>query len=136
MRTSSNYALRLPASLKRAVEEFAREDGTTLNQFIVSAVAEKLAALKTADYFAKRAIRADFRAFDRFMRRRRGEAPQPEDEVPENYRKRKSATLNRLIARVIFIDENGNASWGDGCANGMERTNSPPRRPARPKSFA
>jgi predicted HicB family RNase H-like nuclease len=38
MRTSSNYALRLPTSLKRAVEEVAREDGTTLNQFIVSAV--------------------------------------------------------------------------------------------------
>ena len=65
MRTSSNYALRLPASLKRAIEEVAREDGTTLNQFIVSAVAEKLAVLKTADYFAKRAARADFRAFDR-----------------------------------------------------------------------
>jgi post-segregation antitoxin (ccd killing protein) len=40
--TSSNYALRLPAYLKRAVAEVAREDGTTLNQFIVSAVAEKL----------------------------------------------------------------------------------------------
>jgi hypothetical protein len=36
MRSSSNYALRLPASLKRAIEEVAREDGTTLNQFIVS----------------------------------------------------------------------------------------------------
>ena len=34
MRASSNYALRLPASLKRAVEEVAREGGTTLNQFI------------------------------------------------------------------------------------------------------
>ena len=45
MRTSSNYALRLPTSLKRAVEEVAREDGTTLNQFIVTAVAEKLAVL-------------------------------------------------------------------------------------------
>lgn len=44
MKTSSNYALRLPASLKRAVEEVAREDGTTLNRFIVSAVAEKLGA--------------------------------------------------------------------------------------------
>jgi hypothetical protein len=83
MRTSSNYALRLPASLKKAVEEVAR-------QFIVSAVAEKLAALKTADYFAKRASRADFRAFDRLMRRHRGEAPQPGDEMPENYQKRKS----------------------------------------------
>jgi len=55
MRTSSNYALRLPTSLKRAVEELAREDATTLNRFIVSAVAEKLAVLKAADYFAAQA---------------------------------------------------------------------------------
>jgi hypothetical protein len=71
----------LPASLKRAVEEIAREDGTTLNQFIVSAVAEKLAVLKTADYFAKRAARADFAVFDRLMRS--GEAPRPDDEIPK-----------------------------------------------------
>ena len=91
MRTSSNYALRLPTSLKRAVEELAREDGTTLNQFIVSAVAEKLAVLKTADYFAGRARRSDFADLDRLMRKRGGEAPRPDDELPENYRKRKSA---------------------------------------------
>ena len=95
MRTSSNYALRLPASLKRTVEEIAREDGTTLNQFIVSAVAEKLAALKTADYFAKRATRADFAVFDRLMRRRGGEAPRPDDEIPKNYRKNKSSSRRR-----------------------------------------
>jgi hypothetical protein len=89
MRTSSNYALRLPISLKRAVEELARKDGTTLNQFIVSAVAEKLAVLKTADYFARRARRADFTGFDRSMRRRGGEAPRPDDELPKSYRKRK-----------------------------------------------
>jgi hypothetical protein len=89
MRTSSNYALRLPTSLKRAVEEVAREDGTTLNQFIVSAVAEKLAALKTADFFAKRAARADFAAFDRLMKRSGSQSPRPGDEIPESYRKRK-----------------------------------------------
>jgi hypothetical protein len=91
MRISSNYALRLPTSLKRAVEEVAREDGTTLNQFIVSAVAEKLAVLKTAHYFAERARRADLAGFDRLMRRRDREAPRPDDEIPKNYRKRKSA---------------------------------------------
>lgn len=94
MRTSSNYALRLPASLKRAVEEVAREDGTTLNQFIVSAVAEKLAALKTADYFVKRAARADFAGFDRSMRRP-GPPPRPDDEIPSTYRKRKSSRKPR-----------------------------------------
>lgn len=35
------------------VTEFARVDGTTLNQFIVSAVAEKLAALQTARPFCR-----------------------------------------------------------------------------------
>jgi hypothetical protein len=54
MGTQSNYALRLPVSLKAGAEQVAREDGSTLNQFIVSAVAEKLAALKTASYFAER----------------------------------------------------------------------------------
>ncbi|MEI6146549.1 MAG: toxin-antitoxin system HicB family antitoxin [Methylococcales bacterium] len=55
MATLSNYALRLPASLKQSVEQVARDEGTSLNQFIVTAVAEKLSALKTADYFAERA---------------------------------------------------------------------------------
>jgi len=95
MRTSSNYALRMPASLKRAVEDTVRDDGTTLNQFIVSAVAEKLAALKTAEYFTKRAGRADLAAFDRLMRRPGGEAPRSGDEIPENYRKRKSPRRRR-----------------------------------------
>jgi len=98
MRTSSKYALRLPTSLKRAVEEVARQDGTTLSQFIVSAVAEKLAVLKTADYFAGRARRADFAGFDRLMRRRGGEAFRPDDELPENYRKRKSRGPRRNSA--------------------------------------
>ncbi|PAT36342.1 toxin-antitoxin system HicB family antitoxin [Vandammella animalimorsus] len=62
MGTSSNYALRLPRSLKAGAEQVAREDGSTLNQFIVSAEAEKLAALKTADYFMQRAERGDMAA--------------------------------------------------------------------------
>jgi len=41
---------------------------------------------------AKRAVRPDFRAVDRLMRRRSGEAPQLDDQVPENYRKKKSAS--------------------------------------------
>ena len=59
MKTPSNYALRLPASLKKTAEVVAREDGSTLNQFIVSAVAEKVSALKTAEYFTARATRGD-----------------------------------------------------------------------------
>lgn len=80
MRTPSNYALRLPASLKKSAEAVAREDGSTLNQFIVSAVAEKLAALKTAEYFTERAGRGRKSAALRFLSRRGGESPRGGDE--------------------------------------------------------
>src|SRR5581483_8625092 len=46
------YALRLPKSLKRAVEELSKEDGTSINQFVTTAVAEKVSALKTSEFFA------------------------------------------------------------------------------------
>lgn len=75
MRRSSNYALRLPASLKRAVEEIAREDGTTLNQFIVTAVAEKLASLRTAEYLATRGKRGNKEAALTFLSRTGGADP-------------------------------------------------------------
>jgi hypothetical protein len=81
MSIASNYALRLPASLKREVEKVARDDGTSLNQFIVTAVAEKLSALRTADFFEERRQRADVEAALEVMNRVRGEAPKEGDEV-------------------------------------------------------
>jgi hypothetical protein len=81
MSVASNYALRLPTSLKREVEKVARDDGTSLNQFIVTAVAEKLSALRTADFFEERRERADIGAALEVMTRVRGEAPRDGDEV-------------------------------------------------------
>ena len=66
MATMSNYTLRLLASLKAEAEKVAEEEGTTLNQFINVAVAEKLAALRTR-YFQERAVRADLETFDRLL---------------------------------------------------------------------
>ncbi|MGH9574429.1 MAG: toxin-antitoxin system HicB family antitoxin [Candidatus Acidiferrales bacterium] len=81
--TQSTYPLRLPRSLKKAVERQTKEDGTSINQFVTVAVAEKLSALKTADLFANAGARADFKAFDRIMRRRGGQAPRAGDEMPK-----------------------------------------------------
>ena len=74
-----NFALRIPLSLKSGAEQVAREDGSTLNQFIVSAVAEKLAALKTADYFAQRAAKGDLNAALAMLNRSGGQAPVEDD---------------------------------------------------------
>jgi hypothetical protein len=81
MSVASNYALRLPTSLKRELEKLAREDGTSLNQLIVTAVAEKLSALRTADFFEERRKRADVGAALEAMTRERGETPRDGDEV-------------------------------------------------------
>lgn len=81
MGTNSNYALRLPASLKQSIEQVAREDGTSLNQFIVTAIAEKLAAIKTAEYFQERAKRGNPEAALALLNRIGGEPPRMGDEV-------------------------------------------------------
>ena len=80
---TSNYPLRLPVSIKAEAERLAAADGTSLNQFVASAVAEKVAALRTASYFAERRGRADWVAFDRLMARSGGEPPRPGDELPK-----------------------------------------------------
>jgi len=75
------YPLRLPRSLKKEVERLSRQDGTSINQFVALAVAEKVCALETADFFTERRARADFKAFDKIMKRRGGETPREGDEL-------------------------------------------------------
>jgi hypothetical protein len=81
MKNQSTYPLRLPRSIKAEVERRAKQDGISVNQFVATAVAEKLAAMGTAEFFAERRERADFVAFDRLMRRKGGEPPAPDDTI-------------------------------------------------------
>ena len=81
-RSQSTYPLRLPISVKQEVARRAKADGTSFNQFVATAVAEKLAAMNTAAFFAERRNRADFAAFDEIMARQGGVPPQPEDVIP------------------------------------------------------
>ena len=80
MSETSTYPLRLPRSVKSAVEKWAREEGISTNQFVATAVAEKLAVMSTAAFFAERKDRADFKAFRRLLNRKGGEAPRVGDE--------------------------------------------------------
>jgi len=110
MRRAKTYPLRLPRSLKRAVELQSREDGTSINQFVATAVAEKISALQTAEFFASRRARADYKAFDKLMKRRRGAPPREGDEIegsvltsagltPEAVLATLPATRKRVFAR-------------------------------------
>jgi hypothetical protein len=83
MTATSHYDLKLQKSLLDEVRRLAAEDGTTIDQFINVAVAEKTAALRTAAYFQERAARADLAEFDRVLSKAGTEAPRAGDELPE-----------------------------------------------------
>ena len=51
----SALSLRLPDSLHQQVKVLARQDGISINQFISTAVAEKMAALVTEEHLRARA---------------------------------------------------------------------------------
>jgi hypothetical protein len=79
----SKYALRLPDSLYEAARRLARADGISLNQFIATAVAEKVSALDTADYLARRGQDADLDAYRRVLERVPDATPVVGDELPD-----------------------------------------------------
>jgi hypothetical protein len=51
--SKATYPLKLPVSIKEAAARLAKEDGVSLNQWIASAVAEKVGAVQTAAMFLK-----------------------------------------------------------------------------------
>jgi hypothetical protein len=76
---TGTFPLRLPLSLKAAVEKLSAADGTSMNQFLVMAAAEKLTAMQAETFFAERVARADMAAFRRILNRSGGEAPVGDD---------------------------------------------------------
>jgi len=59
----SVLSVRLPNSLHDMVKIVAADDSISINQFIASAVAEKISALTTEKYIEQRAARASKQAF-------------------------------------------------------------------------
>jgi hypothetical protein len=60
----STLSVRLPASLHRQIRRLAQQEGISINQFISTAAAEKMAALMTLDYLEERAKRGSRKKFD------------------------------------------------------------------------
>jgi hypothetical protein len=78
----SNVALRLQTSLLEEARRVSETEGVALNQFINVAVAEKLSALRTEDYFSERARRGNVIKAKRLLKRAgRGAPPLPGDEI-------------------------------------------------------
>ena len=60
----STVSLRLPQFLHKEVKSIAKEEGISVNQFIATALAEKMSALRTQEYLEQRAARGSRDKFD------------------------------------------------------------------------
>jgi HicB-like protein involved in pilus formation len=92
----SNFALRLQPSLMEQARQAAEAEGVALNQLINVAVAEKVSALRTEEYFRERAGRADRRETLRILARAgKGNPPIAGDELSEVPKKRQPKRASR-----------------------------------------
>lgn len=69
----STLSLRIPESIHKRVKHLALEDKISINQFITSALAEKISALETNRYLEERAKRGDLKKFKKVL-----------DKIPNN----------------------------------------------------
>jgi hypothetical protein len=76
---SETIHVQLPASIYRAVKALAEDEGVTVNQFIATAAAEKVASLKTVAYLEARAARGDRAAFEQVLAQVPDVEPEPRD---------------------------------------------------------
>jgi len=60
-------SLRLPESIHRHIREIAKQEGVSINQFISSAVSEKVSAILTEEYINARAGKADFEKVEQIL---------------------------------------------------------------------
>jgi predicted transcriptional regulator len=59
--------IRLPNSVHQKIKELAERDDISVNQFIASAAAEKMASVLTLDYLKSEAAKGKRSDFERYM---------------------------------------------------------------------
>ncbi len=77
----SALTIRLPNSVHESIKALARKDGISVNQFIASAAAEKMASFQTLDYLRQEAALGKREHFEAFLNAVPDVAPEPGDDI-------------------------------------------------------
>ncbi len=77
----SALSLRLPDSVHRHIKNIAQKEGVSINQFISSAVSEKISAILTEEYLEQRAKRANRAEFKKILDQVPSRSPIKGDEL-------------------------------------------------------
>jgi hypothetical protein len=78
----SHLNVQLPDSLYKNLQALAEQDGISVDQFIATAVAEKIAALTTEAYLEKLAKRGSREKYDAVLAKVPDLEPEPYDQLP------------------------------------------------------
>jgi hypothetical protein len=78
----STISLRLPDSLHDSVRKLAKADNISINQFVATAVAEKMSALTTEKYLSRRAAKGSEAKFKAALSKVKDVEPETEDKLP------------------------------------------------------
>jgi hypothetical protein len=84
--SKATYPLKLPASLKKEAARLAKQDGVSLNQWIATAVAQKIGVVETtAEFLKRRAGSATGSGLSEILRHVPDREPDPGDELPPSW---------------------------------------------------
>lgn len=102
----STLSLRLPNSLHNQMRLLAKREGISINQLLVSAAAEKMAALMTEEYLEERARRGNRQRFRAVLAKAPHVAPPPEDSImrPDAAYKGRNMHDNQQEFTAIGVD--------------------------------
>jgi hypothetical protein len=79
----SALTVQLPESLHRSIKALAEQEGYSVDQFVASAAAEKMAALKTLEFLRGEAAQGRREDFDRYLGAVPHREPAETDRLPE-----------------------------------------------------
>ena len=74
--------VQIPDSLHKSLSDLAGRDGISIDQFISTAIAEKLSALMTEDYLKNRAGRGDRAKYEAILAKVPDVEPDEYDRIP------------------------------------------------------
>ncbi len=74
--------VQFPDSLHRSIQTLAKEEGYSVDQFLASAAAEKMAAMMTLDYLRREAAQGRREDFEEFLAAVPHRQPEESDRLP------------------------------------------------------
>lgn len=77
----STLSLRMPNSLHEMAKKLAKKDNSSINQWVITAVAEKISAISTEEYLEKRAKKGSRKKFLETLSKVPNTEPSPKDKI-------------------------------------------------------